>query len=111
MLSGSALAQSATPLLPAGSAHAQNATGCKVLDPELQGSYDGGCVNGYAEGRGEARGRATYIGAFSAGRKHGKGVKTWPATGDRYEGDFVEDRKHGTGTYAWGSRSPAAGER
>lgn len=79
--------------------------GCKVLDPELQGTYAGGCVNGLADGSGEATGTARYQGAFKAGKKHGKGVKTWPDTGDRYEGDFVEDRKQGAGTYVWGSRS------
>ena len=87
------------------------ATTCAVLDPELQGSYLGGCVNGYAEGAGEARGQAHYRGEFKAGRKHGKGMKSWPSTGDRYEGDFVEDRKEGTGTYLWGLRSPSAGQR
>ncbi|HEX2825353.1 MAG TPA: hypothetical protein VHP37_03330 [Burkholderiales bacterium] len=84
---------------------------CKVLDPELRGSYSGGCIGGLAQGKGEARGIATYVGEFVAGRKHGRGVKTWPATGDRYEGDFVADRKEGKGTYVWGSRSPSAGER
>ena len=100
-------------LIASGAALAQTpmSAACKVLDPELQGSYEGGCLNGYAEGQGDARGRATYTGAFVAGRKHGAGVKTWPATGDRYEGEFSEDRKHGTGMYVWGSRSPAAGER
>ena len=99
--------------IAAGASPAQNATSasCQVLDPELQGSYRGGCVGGYAEGVGEARGRAIYSGSFVAGRKHGKGVKTWPVTGDRYEGEFVEDRKHGTGVYVWGSRSASAGER
>ena len=93
------------------SAPAQTTERCKVLDPELQGSYRGACVNGYAHGRGEARGRAIYLGEFDAGRKHGKGVKTWPSTGDRYEGDFVDDRRHGEVNYTWGSRSPSAGER
>ena len=108
--SGAALAQTPIPAA-SGAAPAQTPMPCKVLDPELQGSYEGGCLNGYAEGHGDARGRATYTGAFVAGRKHGTGVKTWPATGDRYEGEFSQDRKHGTGMYAWGSRSPAAGER
>jgi hypothetical protein len=85
--------------------------GCAVLDPELQGSYVGGCRNGLADGAGEAQGRAQYKGEFAAGRKHGKGVMTWPASGDRYEGDFVADRKDGTGTYTWGARSPWAGEK
>ena len=51
---------------------------CRVLDPELQGTYAGPCVNGLAEGEGVARGQAEYRGGFQAGRKHGHGVKTWP---------------------------------
>ena len=98
-------------LMAWGSASAQHPPACKVLDPELLSSYSGGCVNGYAQGKGEARGVATYAGEFDAGRKHGKGVKTWPASGDRYEGDFVADRREGKGTYVWGARSPSAGER
>src|SRR5438067_1757230 len=81
---------------------------CRVLDPELQGSYSGPCANGLAEGKGVARGTATYEGEFKAGRKEGRGVKTWP-NGDRYEGDFVGDRKEGQGRYSWG-RGPWAGE-
>jgi hypothetical protein len=83
---------------------------CKVLDPELQGSYSGGCKAGLAEGQGEASGMAQYSGEFKAGRKHGKGLKTW-ASGDRYEGDFVEDRKEGTGIYTWGRGSVWAGQK
>lgn len=83
---------------------------CAVLDPELQGSYSGGCKDGLAEGHGEARGDATYRGDFKAGRKHGKGIKTW-RNGDRYEGDFIEDRREGTGMYAWGRGSAWAGQR
>ena len=82
---------------------------CRVLDPELQSSYSGPCVNGLAEGRGVAAGSATYEGEFKAGRKHGRGVKTWPS-GDRYEGEFAEDQKHGQGVYTWG-RGPWQGER
>ena len=74
---------------------------CKVLDPELQGSYTGPCVNGLAEGEGTATGIATYRGGFKAGMKNGQGVKTWP-NGDRYEGAFVDDRKQGEGRYTWG---------
>lgn len=81
---------------------------CRVLDPELQASYVGPCVNGLAEGVGSARGIAEYQGEFRAGRKHGQGVKAWP-NGDRYEGGFVEDRKEGFGKYSWG-RGPWAGE-
>lgn len=98
-------------LLLAGIASAQESARCIVLDPELQGTYVGGCVNGYAEGFGEARGTATYEGQFRRGRKHGRGVKSWPRTGDRYEGDFVDDRKEGTGMYVWGRRSATPGAR
>lgn len=85
-------------------------SGCRVLDPELQGRYSGGCRDGLAEGKGVARGTARYEGEFHAGRKHGRGVMAWP-TGDRYEGEFVEDRKEGRGSYTWGSGTPWAGER
>jgi hypothetical protein len=93
-------------LLLAGVAHAQ---GCKVVDPELQAYYAGPCVNGLAEGRGIAEGTAHYEGKFRAGKKEGRGVKTWP-NGDRYEGDFADDRKDGRGVYVFG-RGPWAGER
>lgn len=82
---------------------------CRVLDPELAATYQGGCKDGLAEGYGEARGTAEYRGDFHAGRKHGKGVKAWPS-GERYEGEFVEDRKEGSGKYTWSPRGPSAGE-
>ena len=91
-------------------AMSQTAGQCMVLDPELQGSYAGGCRDGLAEGPGNARGIAEYRGEFHAGRKHGKGVKSWPE-GDRYEGDFVDDQKEGFGTYIWSTRGSSAGER
>ncbi|TMH87073.1 MAG: hypothetical protein E6H45_03955 [Betaproteobacteria bacterium] len=97
-------------VLCASSLSAQAQPRCLVLDPELQDSYAGGCKDGKAEGQGTARGRAAYVGEFHEGRKHGRGVKTWP-WGDRYEGEFVDDSKHGTGIYAWGARSAFAGDR
>ncbi len=84
-------------------------TACRALDPELAGIYQGGCKDGLAEGYGEAKGAAEYRGDFRAGRKHGKGVKTWPS-GDRYEGEFAQDRKEGSGKYTWSPRGPSAGE-
>jgi hypothetical protein len=86
--------------------HSQN---CRVLDPELQGAYSGGCANGLAEGEGTAKGAAQYQGGFRQGMKYGKGVKTWK-NGDRYEGGFVDDHREGFGTYTWGS-GKWAGER
>lgn len=90
---------------------AQAPAKCVVVDLELQGSYAGGCKDGLAEGYGEATGAAQYKGGFRAGRKHGRGVKIWPSSGDRYEGDFVDDRKEGVGAYTWGTRSVWAGEK
>jgi hypothetical protein len=89
-------------------AYAQPA--CRVLDPELQGPYEGGCIDGKAEGKGTAKGSATYSGEFHQGMKHGRGVKTW-AWGDRYEGEFAEDYKEGWGIYTWGARTLFAGDR
>ena len=90
----------------------QSASGnCKVFDPELQGRYVGGCTGGLADGPGEASGVAHYKGSFKAGKKHGKGIKAWPASGDRYEGDFQHDRKEGVGTYVWGPRLAWPGEK
>lgn len=89
---------------------ADQPTPCKVLDPELQAQYRGGCRNGFADGHGVAIGIAHYEGEFRNGMKHGTGVKTWP-WGDRYAGQFAEDRKQGTGVYTWGPGSQWAGER
>jgi hypothetical protein len=65
---------------------------CLVVDPELQDFYEGGCVDGKAEGQGTARGSATYAGEFHLGKKQGRGVKIW-SWGDRYEGGFADDYK------------------
>ena len=89
---------------------AQAQSKCLVLDPELQASYSGGCKDGKAEGSGAAKGRAVYVGEFHEGKKHGRGVKTWP-WGDRYSGEFADDSKHGAGVYVWGARSAFAGDR
>ena len=90
--------------------HAQAQPRCFVADPELQGSYDGGCVDRKAEGQGTAKGIAAYTGEFHLGKKHGQGVKTW-ARGDRYEGAFADDYMEGWGVYTWGAKSLFAGDR
>ena len=85
------------------------AQSCRVVDPELLGTYDGACRNGLADGEGVARGSAVYEGEFKAGKKHGRGRKVWP-TGDSYEGTFVADAREGEGIYRWGGASPWAGD-
>lgn len=90
---------------------AQVEGGCKVLDPALQGRYEGACLNGLAQGLGEAVGATTrYRGDFVAGRKHGQGVQSW-TSGDRYEGGFANDLREGVGEYVWGRGSEWAGQR
>ena len=96
-------------LLFGGPSFARAQAKCLVIDPELQGSYEGGCEDGKAEGQGMAKGGATYTGGFHLGKKHGRGVKSW-AWGDRYDGDFADDYKDGWGTYTWGARTLFAGD-
>ncbi len=85
---------------------------CKVLDSELQLSYEGDCVNGAAFGTGLARGQdgAWYEGQFMAGAKTGQGKKRYP-TGDVYTGQWKRDKRHGYGEYEFGEGSPWRGDR
>lgn len=89
---------------------------CKILDPDLaQGTYRGGCKDGWADGHGEvvyekSGGISSYRGDFLAGKKHGKGIKVMP-NGDRYNGDFRDDYRDGQGVYVWGAKTPWAGDR
>ena len=88
------------------------AASCKVIDPELQGTYTGPCDNkGFAYGTGSASGTAKYDGEFRNGKKQGFGKKQWPKTGDTYVGEFDDDYRHGYGTYSWGKLSPYAGQQ
>lgn len=85
---------------------------CKVLDSELQLSYEGDCVNGAAFGTGKATGKdgAWYKGQFMAGAKTGQGTKHYP-TGDVYTGQWKRDKRHGYGEYEFGEGSPWRGDR
>jgi hypothetical protein len=71
---------------------------CRVLTPELQGTYKGSCKNGLADGFGEATGKVTYKGNFVAGHAEGQGLVVY-SNGGRYEGGFVADKKEGVGTW------------
>jgi hypothetical protein len=69
---------------------------CKVLLPEIAGSYTGDCKNGLANGKGIAQGIDRYEGQFSKGMPQGRGKYTW-ANGSVYNGQWVKGLKEGQG--------------
>jgi len=71
---------------------------CKVLKPEIDAKYSGGCKHGLADGRGEAYGIDQYIGEFRKGLPDGVGIYTWH-TGEKYEGEWKKGLRNGTGKY------------
>lgn len=71
---------------------------CKVLVPELTGTYVGKCKKGLANGKGKAVGTDTYEGSFKKGLPNGGGVYTW-ANGDVYDGRWVYGVRQGEGVY------------
>jgi len=75
--------------------YAQN--DCKVLKPELSGSYTGGCKKGLAHGKGSAVGIDSYEGRFSKGLPNGSGTYRW-ANGAVYEGDWSKGNRDGKGS-------------
>ncbi len=78
---------------------------CKVLIPELSGTYTGGCKKGLAHGKGLAMGIDSYEGRFTKGLPNGLGKYTWE-DGTRYEGYWSKGVRDGKGTMTY----PRAGE-
>ena len=78
---------------------------CKVLMPEISGSYTGKCKKGLAHGEGLAVGTDTYEGRFSKGLPDGTGRYTW-ADGRIYEGTWSAGVREGKGMMTY----PTAGE-
>jgi hypothetical protein len=76
---------------------AQDNSGCKVLMSSLQGTYEGGCKNDLAQGKGTAKGTDTYTGNFRNGLPHGKGVY-FSANGEVYDGQWTNGLRDGEGT-------------
>ncbi len=71
---------------------------CKVLKPEISGTYTGKCKKGLANGKGKAVGADIYEGQFRDGLPSGKGTYTW-ANGDIYNGEWKEGYRDGKGSY------------
>ena len=69
---------------------------CKVLDPNLEGTYTGDCKNGKAAGLGKAVGKYTYEGEFKAGLPDGKGEMT-DDQGILFKGNFKKGKRDGEG--------------
>jgi hypothetical protein len=69
---------------------------CKVIRPDLSGTYSGGCKNGLANGKGIAQGTNRYEGQFNKGLPDGKGRFTW-ANGTYFEGQFRDGMRDGQG--------------
>jgi hypothetical protein len=69
---------------------------CKVLLPEIAGSYSGACKKGLAHGKGVAQGIDYYEGHFYKGNPNGKGKYIW-ANGIIYEGEWNNGIRDGAG--------------
>ena len=76
-------------------ARAQNAD-CKVLLNSIKGTYEGGCSNGKAEGKGKAAGIDIYEGDFKNGLPDGKGMYIWK-DGHYFIGFYKKGNKDGSG--------------
>ena len=73
---------------------------CKVLKPEISGSYTGKCKKGLADGKGKSVGKDIYEGQFSEGVPWGKGTYTW-ASGDVYAGEWKNGLRDGEGDFTF----------
>lgn len=73
---------------------------CKVLKPELIGSYTGSCKKGFANGKGTAVGADRYEGQFIMGLPDGQGKYFW-ATGESYTGSWKNGKRNGEGEYTF----------
>ncbi|MFT7034630.1 MAG: hypothetical protein ACJA2S_003147 [Cyclobacteriaceae bacterium] len=71
---------------------------CKVLLPNLSGSYEGDCKNGMAHGNGKAIGIDTYEGKFKKSLPEGEGTYTWE-NGDTSIGEWIKGLQNGLGKF------------
>jgi hypothetical protein len=76
----------------------ENIQACQVLMIEISGSYQGGCKNGLADGKGIATGEESYKGSFLKGLPDGRGVYNYK-NGSVYSGQWKNGLKDGEGKY------------
>ena len=69
---------------------------CRVLLSSISGTYEGGCKDGFAQGKGISQGTDKYEGKFKKGLPNGNGKYTW-ANGNVYNGKWKMGRRHGVG--------------
>jgi hypothetical protein len=74
---------------------------CKVMLPQLSGSYIGECKKGLAHGDGIAQGVDRYEGHFFKGLPDGKGIYKW-ANGSIYDGEWKSGLRDGEGKFVKG---------
>lgn len=82
---------------------------CAVRNPNLQGSYAGGCIAGWASGQGRAIGKDRYEGSFLDGHASGRGVYSW-SDGRRFEGEFRLGKVNGRARYFYANGDMLEGE-
>ena len=100
----------------------ENKANCEVWNAHPQSSetivWIGDCVNGRADGYGEAMWRyladgewkeSSYTGTMRDGKRHGRGGYVW-ANGGRYDGEFKDGEMNGRGVKVWTSGSRYAGD-
>ena len=90
---------------------------CKVYNGNSNetATWSGECKDGYVHGQGtlqwykNEKPNEIYVGSFSQGKMHGKGIYTG-ADGRKYDGEFKDDKLHGKGILTWANGNKYDGE-
>ena len=90
---------------------------CKVYNGNANetATWSGECKDGYVHGQGtlqwykNEKPNEIYVGSFSQGKIHGKGIYTG-ADGRKYDGEFKDDKLHGKGILTWADGDKYDGE-